>query len=324
MQVRDAALGVASNPIPQSDVGKEYAVAQIAQQARHGLKSPRVHLCFLLWCIRATARDGTLTPLAPRVLCLRAQMKDGTYQPDAEYSKAAGNELLRRMARTAPYYKRNRARICTFWLRNACTRTDCPYRPCNGDTDMPELNSDPALRQQNIKDRYHGVNDPVAEKMLRRAEGGAAGGALTPPEDESITTLFVGGLDERVDEEALKDHFYPFGELASVRVVRDRKCAFVTFAARAAAEKAAEGLGGGQLVVKGLRLKLMWGKPVARGAPAGGAAGGAPPPGWAAGAPPPGWPPGMPQQGAPAYASYYPSMDANAMGTARGGAGGAQ
>jgi len=251
-------------------------------------------------------------------------MKDGTYQPDAEYSKAAGNELLRRMARTAPYYKRNRARICTFWLRNACTRTDCPYRPCNGDTDMPELNSDPALRQQNIKDRYHGVNDPVAEKMMRRAAGSDAGAALTAPEDASITTLFVGGLDERVDEEALKDHFYPFGELASIRVVRERKCAFVTFAARAAAEKAAEGLGGGQLVVKGLRLKLMWGKPVARAAPQG------PPGGWPGGAgagapPPPGWPPAPQQQGAPAYASYYPSMDPNAMGTARmGGAGGAQ
>jgi len=274
-----------------------------------------------------------LTLLAPPLFnpaC--AQMKDGTYQPDAEYSKAAGNELLRRMARTAPYYKRNRARICTFWLRNACTRTDCPYRPCNGDTDMPELNSDPALRQQNIKDRYHGVNDPVAEKMMRRAAGaGAAGAALTPPEDASVTTLFVGGLDERVDEEALKDHFYPFGELASIRVVRDRKCAFVTFAERAAAEKAADGLGGGQLVVKGLRLKLMWGKPVARGPPpAGGAAGGAAPP-WMPGAPPPGWPPGaapqmQQQMGAPAYASYYPSMDLNAMGTSRGAAagGGAQ
>jgi hypothetical protein len=34
VQVRDAALGVTSDPIPQSDVGKEYAVAQIAQQAR--------------------------------------------------------------------------------------------------------------------------------------------------------------------------------------------------------------------------------------------------------------------------------------------------
>ena len=58
--------------------------------------------------------------------------------------------------------------------------------------------------------RYYGVNDPVAEKMLRRAETMPG---LAPPEDTSICTLFVGGLDERVDEESLKDHFYSFGEL---------------------------------------------------------------------------------------------------------------
>ena len=76
--------------------------------------------------------------------------------------------------------------------------------------------------------------------MLRRAEDMPG---LTPPEDTSargppvhvcgglesqhahasplqICTLFVGGLDARVDEESLKDHFYAFGELQSVRVVR--------------------------------------------------------------------------------------------------------
>jgi hypothetical protein len=40
-----------------------------------------------------------------------------------------------------PYYNKNKSPICTFWLRNACNRNDCPYRPCNGDTNMPELTS---------------------------------------------------------------------------------------------------------------------------------------------------------------------------------------
>ena len=35
---------------------------------------------------------------------------------------------------------------------------------------MPTDPTDP-LAKQNIKDRYHGVNDPVAEKMLRRVDG---------------------------------------------------------------------------------------------------------------------------------------------------------
>jgi pre-mRNA-splicing factor RBM22/SLT11 len=46
VQVRDAALGVSSDPIPQSDVGKEYAVAQIAAQARaRSLATLRAAFC---------------------------------------------------------------------------------------------------------------------------------------------------------------------------------------------------------------------------------------------------------------------------------------
>ena len=65
--------------------------------------------------------------------------------------------MLRKLARKTPYYQRNRAKICSFWLRSACTRSDCPFRPCNGDTNMPELTSAPELRTQNIADRYVGL-----------------------------------------------------------------------------------------------------------------------------------------------------------------------
>ena len=39
---------------------------------------------------------------------------------------------------------------------------------------------------QNIKDRYYGVDDPVAEKLLKRA---ADMPKLTPPADKTITTV---------------------------------------------------------------------------------------------------------------------------------------
>ena len=108
-----------------------------------------------------------------------------------------------------------------------------------------------------IKDRYYGVNDPVAEKMLKRAESTPA---LKPPEDASITTLYVGGIDQRVTEDDLRDAFYSHGELKSVRCVHAKNCAFVTYVERKGAETAAEALHG-TLVVNGLKLRLMWGKP---------------------------------------------------------------
>lgn len=86
--------------------------------------------------------------------------------------------------------------------------------------------------------------------------------SLEPPEDESIRTLYVGGLDARITEQDLRDNFYAHGEIESVKMVLQRACAFVTYTTREGAEKAAEELAN-KLVVKGLRLKLLWGRPQA-------------------------------------------------------------
>lgn len=57
---------------------------------------------------------------------------------------------------------------------------------------------------------YYGVNDPVAEKLMRRA---AAMPALPPPEDKTISTLYIGNLSDGIQEETLRSHFYQFGEI---------------------------------------------------------------------------------------------------------------
>ncbi len=66
------------------------------------------------------------------------------------------------------------------------------------------------LANQNIKDRYFGVNDPVANKMLGRVDKMPS---LVPPEDASITTLYVGSLTPGITDADLRDAFYPFGEV---------------------------------------------------------------------------------------------------------------
>ena len=67
-----------------------------------------------------------------------------------------------------------------------------------------------------ISTRYYGVNDPVAEKLLKRAQ---AMPHLEPPEDVNITTLYCGGLDENVTEADIKNAFYSFGELRNITLV---------------------------------------------------------------------------------------------------------
>ncbi|KAG5053487.1 hypothetical protein JHK87_005685 [Glycine soja] len=169
---------------------------------------------------------------------------------ESSYGKVRPNDTIMKLQRTTPYYKRNRAHICSFYIRGECTRgAECPYRH-----EMPETGE---LSQQNIKDRYYGVNDPVALKLLGKA---VEMNTLEAPEDESIKTLYVGGLDARVTEQDLRDHFYAHGEIESIKMVLQRACAFVTYTTREGAEKAAEELSN-KLVIKGLRLKLMWGRP---------------------------------------------------------------
>ncbi|KAL0454474.1 UNVERIFIED_CONTAM: Zinc finger CCCH domain-containing protein 40 [Sesamum latifolium] len=67
-------------------------------------------------------------------------------------------------------------------------------------------------------------------------------------EDESIRSLYVGG----VTEQELRDNFYAHGEIESVKTVLQRACAFVTYTTRESAEKAAEELAN-KLVIRGLR-----------------------------------------------------------------------
>mmetsp|Transcript_30590 Transcript_30590/g.49512 ORF Transcript_30590/g.49512 Transcript_30590/m.49512 type:complete len:290 (+) Transcript_30590:254-1123(+) len=169
---------------------------------------------------------------------------------DLPYGKYAPSDTLLKLARTTPYYKRNRSHVCSFFVKGECTRgSECPYRH-----EMPETGE---LSVQNIKDRYYGVNDPVANKLLRKADDMPG---LKPPDDQTITTLYVGGINDTITEADLRDQFYSHGELKSIRMVYRSRCAFIQYTTRKAAEEAAEKLSN-RLLVKGVRLKLMWGKP---------------------------------------------------------------
>ena len=55
----------------------------------------------------------------------------------------------------------------------------------------------------------------MADKMLNRVN---AMPKVLPPEDPTITTLYVGGIADEVQESDLRDYFYPYGEITSIKV----------------------------------------------------------------------------------------------------------
>jgi pre-mRNA-splicing factor RBM22/SLT11 len=140
-----------------------------------------------------------------------------------------------------------------------CKRGDaCPYRHEAAPPTTSEEGGGPSRRRthNNIKDRYAGRNDPVAKSMLKRV------GGLTPPEDRSIVTLWISGLDEDINELDLRSHFASFGDLKSVSLLRKAKGAFVVFLTREGAEEAASvsSASGPFFNIKGKSLRIAWGK----------------------------------------------------------------
>ena len=111
--------------------------------------------------------------------------------------------------------------------------------------------------EQKIKDRFHGINDPVAKKILDKVK---EANLPKPPEDLNITTLFIGGVtDDSVDEDSLKDQMEPFGKIKAIKMIHRQGCAFVCFHARESAERAIEALFN-RFFINNKRLKVLWAK----------------------------------------------------------------
>lgn len=89
---------------------------------------------------------------------------------------------------------------------------------------------------------------------------------LDPPEDKTVSTLYVGNLSERVGEKELREHFYQYGEIRNVTVLDKHQCAFIQFTTRSAAELAAERTFN-KLILAGRRLTIRWGRAQGRTGP---------------------------------------------------------
>ena len=192
---------------------------------------------------------------------------------------------------------RNLPKLCSFWLNGTCSRvvqSKCPFRPCNGMFEFPEIASsnremrlelierlkkegatevmrtlDPAVREalhsagkgnkeDAIKKRYDGSDD-LSKRYLRRARECAPN--LEAPKDTNIVSLWIGGIEAPpITEQDIRDAFYSYGEVRAVRLLAAKRCAFVEYTSRAAAEAAAAALHR-NLSIKHLKLDLDWAKP---------------------------------------------------------------
>ncbi|KYR03003.1 CCCH-type zinc finger-containing protein [Tieghemostelium lacteum] len=168
---------------------------------------------------------------------------------EINYDDFQPTEMLKQLARTQPYHKRNEAHVCSFYLKGTCNRGDaCPYKHTTE-------KHDPNLANQNIKDRYYGNNDPVALKMMQSYKN------QHPPKDKSITTLYLTNVDtEHITEQELRNNFFTFGPVESIKILPLQKSAFVKLGTREAAESAFQTLHS-NLIINEIPINIQWAKP---------------------------------------------------------------
>ncbi|EPQ58723.1 hypothetical protein GLOTRDRAFT_36495 [Gloeophyllum trabeum ATCC 11539] len=170
---------------------------------------------------------------------------------DSARAQSAGKEMLKQLARTDPYYKRNRPHVCSFFVKGECKRGDeCPYRH-----EKPVENE---LSKQNIQDRYYGRNDAVAKKILLTH---ASSMGLQPPDDQSVTSLFISSLPVTATEQSIRTRrdFVSISLHCNSETATVPRCAFVNFRDRPSAELAAQAWANG-LDIEGERVSVRWGR----------------------------------------------------------------
>lgn len=117
--------------------------------------------------------------------------------------RGEGGEELERLKRVNPYYKRNRAKVCTFWLRNACNRGElCPFRHSKDENETVDFSI------KNVRARYYGQNDPNAQRYFgqRPSAGGQTSPAIKKGSADEITREGERGRQGHVREgQTLRD-----------------------------------------------------------------------------------------------------------------------
>lgn len=186
-------------------------------------------------------------------------IEEGRGEALEEYEKTddKARDLLRRLANSEPYFKKQR-RIA----------------PVEGEGSGAVVSAGGVEQNHRPGPIRTNRGGPAARGAVRGARGGARGGRsfpsaavlpptqadIAPPSDQTITSLFVTGIEDDLPEHKIRDFFTAYGKLRSLVCSHMSHCAFVNYAAREGAEAAAAALQG-KAVIAGCPLRVQWGRP---------------------------------------------------------------
>lgn len=125
----------------------------------------------------------------------------------------------------------------------------------NNNSSGPEI---PPLRQQFNNNNNNNNRNNVNRNLTTSTTTSSSGGAPPAPPNDSVSTVFIGGLDPLITQDMIRNVFAPYGAIMNIKIPNGKSCAFVDFetqdsAARAIAENQKLTLGRNE-------VRLSWGK----------------------------------------------------------------
>lgn len=191
------------------------------------------------------------------------EIEEGRGLEGYEKTDEKARDLLRRLASSEPYYKKQRRLEAEGeseqkLLESGASEPSKPGPIRTSDSKKSSYGSAYAPPSSNTSTRQTPSKQtrsfPYAASLPPKSED------ILPPSDPNITSLFVTGVEDDLPEHEVRTHFSQFGTLRSVVCSHRSHCAFVNYVSRESAEKAAQGCQG-RAVVKGVPLRVQWGKP---------------------------------------------------------------
>lgn len=183
-------------------------------------------------------------------------LTDGQVPEEYEKTDQAARELLKKLAKSEPYYKRRRGDNAGEGSSGSSSAGPSGGGGSGG-------SGFPGGGSASGSGRGGGPG-PVRTGRGGggpRGSGGGGGGSggrggkrqfpsaaqlppgpqdIIPPEDQTITSLFLTGVEDDLAEHSIRTFFSAFGQIRSIVCVHRSRAAFVNFATRGGAEAAAE------------------------------------------------------------------------------------
>ena len=167
-------------------------------------------------------------------------------------------DLLRRLANSEPYYKKQRREEEEEGAAGPAGQRALPAPESSGD--VPSHTPGPIRTKDSRAARAGKGSGRGGKSFPGTAQLPPSAADIEPPSDPNVVSLFVTGVEDDLPQHEIEKFFAQFGKLRSVTCSHRAHCAFVNYQSRAAAEEAAAACQG-KARVKGVPLRVKWGKP---------------------------------------------------------------